>query len=323
MPKSRKRRFGITSKSRGLSGQGRHARGASGDPRKRTPVPLAPAASPSPYAPAEFGQRLLLASTLLRKAAAAPLADPLPFAALPPLVLHALRSRGSGAQPAANCADECLTLAHAYAELGIEAQVRVAELTVTDGKSGAQAVHGIPRPYWQDGRFYGHTVVWLPGHRHLIDPAAERYHEIAAWNAGPVIAAAGPGDPAADDGEISLTVTRGYLRLAYTLGPRAATASVLTDPAAHAGRDGDRVRGVNVASEVVWLLASERPAAETAVIPYPRAAALIDAARGMDRHGSAGEDVFFARRGALPGAGPVRLHQIPLPAGTPEPASIG
>lgn len=254
-----------------------------------------------------------------------PLADPLPFAALPALVMHAIRAGHPGAFPAANCVDECLILAHAYGELGIEAQVRVAELTVADTKSDAQTVHGLPRPYWQDGRFSGHTVVWLPQQRHLIDPAAERYREIAAWKAGPVIAAAGPAMyPAADDTEIPVTVARGYLRIAYTLGSRVASAAVLDDPAAQDERDGHRLRGENIAAEVIWMLATQRSPADTAVIPYPRAAALVDAVRGMERHGGTGEDVFFeSRAGELAAVGPIRLHHIPLPAGVPEPAAVG
>lgn len=278
----------------------------SGDPGKR----------PSP----EREERAVLASTLLRKAVAADLADPLPLPALPALVRHALRA---GAPVTADCARECLILAYAYAELGIEAQVRVAELVVTDAKAGTRAVHGSPRPPRSGDS--GHTVLWLPEHRHLIDPGAERYREIAAWKAGPVIAAAGrAGDPAAGEDEITLTVTRGYLRLAYTLGSRAASAGVPGHPAAREAPDGTRLRGVNTASEVIWLLATQRPAAETAVIPYPRAAALIGAVRGMDRHGAAGEDVFFERRaGELAAAGPIRLHQIPLPAGIPASAAVG
>jgi hypothetical protein len=270
--------------------------------------------------------QVLRASALLRKAAAARLSDPLPFAALPPLALHALTSRSPGALPAARCVGECLVLAYAYAELGIEAQVRTAELTVTDPRTSARAVYGSPQPGWQDDVFHGHTVVWLPAQRHLVDPAAERSREIAAYKAGPVIAAArepADGESAYGDDEFTLTVTRGYLRLAYALASRAASAAVLDHPAAQAERDASRRRGVNLASEVVWLLANERAADETAGIPYPRAAALIDAARGMDRHGSVGDDFFFRQRGAgTSGAGPIRLHEIPLPASTPEPVTV-
>lgn len=270
----------------------------SGDPREQ----------PAPPPSAESEERALLAATLLRKAVAAPLADPLPFAALPPLVLHTIRTGYPGAFPAANCVSECLILACAYAELGIEAQVRTAELTVTDGKTGALARHGIPRPHWRDGRFFGHAVVWLPRHRHLIDPAAERYTEIAAWKAGPVIAAAGP---AAGEGETAITVTRGYLRLAYALGSRMVSGEILDDPAVRDRRDDDQLCGLNIASEVIWLLATERLPAETFVIPYPRASALVDAVRGMDRHGSAGQDIYFEQRtGSLANAGPIRLHHL-------------
>jgi hypothetical protein len=302
MPKSRKRQSRLT----------RKLRGTSGDPRKQSPE--------------RIPERVLLASAILQKAAAVKLSDPLPFAALPPLAQHTIRSRFQDTLPPERCVDDCLALAHAYAELGIEAQVRVAELTVTDVTTSAKTVHGTPRPRWEDGVFSGHAVVWLPAYRHLIDPAAEQFKEIAVYKAGPVIAAAGPAQadgPGADEDEVKVTVVRGYLRLAYVLGSRAASAEVLDHPSVRAEWDGNRRRGVNVASEVVWLLANERTPTDTAMIPYPRAAALIDAAREVDRHGSLGEDFFFRERGADPSqARPIRLHEIPLPFGTPAPAAV-
>lgn len=301
MPKSRKRRFGLKSKSQRVSG----------NPAKRP-------AAPAPGAAA----RLLLASTLLSRAASVPLADPIGFAALPALTRHALRLQGLGAPVPDSPVAECLLLARAYSELGIEAQVRMAELTVTDAKTRAQNAHGVPRPHWEEGRFHGHAVVWLPRNRHLIDPDAERYPEIAAWKAGPVVAAAGPGDPARpDDGELAVTVTRGYLTLAYAIAPLDAADGVLADPAARAARDTAAAQGPNLAAEVIWLLASQRPESDTGLIPYPRAVALIDAVRRLDRHGDLGGDVTFVQRGALPGTEPFRIGQIPLPDGIPEAAS--
>jgi hypothetical protein len=300
-------------------------------------------------------RRVLLASTLLSKAAAVPLAEPLAFAALPPLALHAMKSRlPLGATSGSRCVDDCLTLACAYAELGIEAQVRVATLTVTDITTHAESAYGDPRPRWDDARwddetgrpgFTGHTVVWLPERRHLIDPSAERFPEIAAGKAGPVIAQAPPEtdagpekgaapetdpDVETDTDAVAFTVARGYLRIGYTLSGQAASAAILDVPAAQAARSTAGGAGVNVASEVVWLLASQRPAGDTAVIPYPRAAALIDAARSLRRYGSLGEDFFFTEHDpsgeTVPGpaqARLIRLHEIPLPSGTPAPLTVG
>jgi hypothetical protein len=280
-------------------------------------------------------QRVLLASTLLSKAAAVPLAEPLAFAALPPLALHALKSRlpAGRATSGSRCVDDCLTLACAYAELGIEAQVRVATLTVTDITTHAETVHGDPRPRWDDegGRtgFTGHTVVWLPERRHLIDPSAERFSAIAAGKAGPVIAQAPP-ETDTDPDAVTLTVARGYLRIGYTLSGQAASAGILDAPAAQAARSTAGGAGVNVASEVVWLLASQRTADDTAVIPYPRAAALTDAARSLRRYGSLGEDFFFTERDPSGETAPdpararlLRLHELPLPSGTPAPLAAG
>jgi hypothetical protein len=38
--------------------------------------------------------------------------------------------------PAERCVNDCLTVAHAYAQLGIAAEVRITELTVTDSVTG-------------------------------------------------------------------------------------------------------------------------------------------------------------------------------------------
>jgi hypothetical protein len=250
-----------------------------------------------------------VASVLLRKAADADLSIPLAVAAMPPLYLHA--ATADQGTPAG--VDECLVLAHAYAELGIEAQVRVASLTVTDVSTGASAEHE------------AHPLVWLPENYYLIDPAAERYDEIAVYQAGPVIAAARPGAAPGLGIALSVTVSRGYLQITYAIDSQQASAQILDHPDIQAARDTARRHGVNLASEVVWLLASGRAPADTALIPYRRAAALVHAARRMQRHESSGEDVFFRSPAASgPNGGrPVRLYGIPLPDGTPGPALVG
>src|SRR5215470_2133089 len=98
MPKSRKRQSRLMRKFRGTSG----------DPRKRSPE--------------RTPDQVLLASAILQKAAAVKLSGPLPFVALPPLAQHTIRSRFQDTLPSEHCVDDCLALAHAYAELGIEAQ---------------------------------------------------------------------------------------------------------------------------------------------------------------------------------------------------------
>lgn len=295
MPKSRKRRFGLT------SSRPRKTQGVSGNPAKR------PAGAPDAAAPGA-AERLLLASALLRRAASVPLADPVGFAALPPLTRNALRAQGLGA-PAVPGPDgpvtECLLLAGAYAALGIDAQVRGADLTVTDVQTRAETAHA------------GHAVVWLPERRHLIDPGAERYAEIASLKAGPVVAAAGPADPARpDDGAFGVTVTRGHLMLGYALGSLDTSAGVVAGAAGPETRDAARDAGANLASEVIWLLAAERTEADVALIPYPRAVALVSAVRGLDRRGDVGGDVTFVQRGSLPGTEPARIGDL-LPETAP------
>ena len=80
--------------------------------------------------------------------------------------------------PAERCLDDCLSLACAYAQLVMPAQVRAAELVITV-RDGRRATHGTLAPRWEDGMIHGHAVVWLPrpkapGRRHRRAVPAHR-----------------------------------------------------------------------------------------------------------------------------------------------------
>jgi hypothetical protein len=96
--------------------------------------------------------------------------DPLQVIALPPLIIDMIAAKYGA--PAERCADDCVILACAYAQLGITAQVRVAELAINDSLTGTSTVDGSLETRWQDGMFHGHTVLWLPAHECLVDPTA-------------------------------------------------------------------------------------------------------------------------------------------------------
>lgn len=284
------------------------ARGGSGDPRRKDIGESVP-------------EPVLRAAADLAVAADGDLSDPLTLAALPALYLELVAARNRDVLPAERCVDDCLVLAHACAQLGTAAQVRVAELTVTDTVTGLREVHGSQEPWWEDGILHGHTVVWLPERGYLIDPTAEQYEEIAAWQEGPVITSAisYPGqrkhpDPAGQP--LSITVPRGSLSLAYALGAHESSIAFLDHPVVLAERDGHLRRGANIASEVVALLASRRTADETIMLPSPRAAALIAAVRNLDEYRDNDGRLYFTTRSPQ-GSRPMRLDEIPLPAGTP------
>jgi hypothetical protein len=259
------------------------------------------------------------------EAADGDLSDPLTLAVLPALVSEMAVAEHLDELPAERCVNDCLVIAHACAQLGIAAQVRVAELTVTDSVTGLREVHGSLEPWWQDDMIHGHTVVWLPERGYLIDPTAEQYEEIAAWNGGPVIASAigYPGQekwPGEAGESLSITVPRGSLSLTYALGGHGPSMAFLDHPVVHGEGDSHFRLGVYLASEVVALLANHRTAEETAVIPSLRTVALIDAVRTLDKHRNDDGRLYFRQPGLDSPA--MRLHEIPLPRGTPPAESV-
>ena len=245
-------------------------------------------------------------------------ADPVQVTALLPLFLDAVAA--DHRLPPERCLDDCVVLAHAYAQLGIAAEVRAAELVITTA-AGQSSTHGSLNPRWQDGLMHGHAVVWLPGLAHLADVTAGQYPPIAAAGHGPVIAACTllPGsDPTGD--VVQVDVPWDSLLLAYTLAPLTTTAIMLDHPVMRIEEDGHRRRGLNVASAAVRLLADSLPAEQARLIPHRRAAALTEAVRNLPDHRTPEGDHRFMLPG--PEGHPVagRLDEIPLPGGTPPTA---
>lgn len=281
------------------------ARSVSGDPRRQAAAECAR----DEVAPEWFA----LVSAMLNADLSAPETLPL----LPALYLNWSASRYPD-MPSERCVDDCLVLAHACAQFGIEAQVRAVQLTVSDVATGAQETHGSLPPQWEDGLLHGHTVVWLPQQRLLIDPTAEQYDGIDAYREGPVIgrAAAASGDWAEDSP--SVTVARGFLGLQYLIGSLTDARTALDHPVVLDQGD-DHIRfGVNVASEVGSWLSGQRPEKDIESIPYPRAAALVRALWDMDKQRDESGDVVFSQRGReSPDSTPIRLNEIQLPAGIP------
>jgi hypothetical protein len=67
-------------------------------------------------------------------------ADPLQVVSVPPLLIDVVAME-YGLAPQ-RCVNDCLALVHAYAQLGISAQVHTVELTITDTRAGSRTVHG-------------------------------------------------------------------------------------------------------------------------------------------------------------------------------------
>lgn len=261
------------------------------------------------------------AEAALNRVLGGDLSDPVTLIEMPARFLDLVATTYAHVLPAERCADDCLILAHAYAQFGIAAEVRIAELTVADSATGSRAVNGSLEPRWEDGMLHGHTVVWVPGCGCLVDPTAEQYEGIDQYRAGPVIAVTGP--PADDNaaGPHTVRAERGWLRLTYTLGTRDASAKALDHPRVHGEREAYLRRGVNIASEVLTRLVSRRPARDTAAIPYPRMAALAEAIRNLETRTDGNGDIYFTQRGHGDDV-PVRLDDLPLPGGVPGPLQV-
>ena len=209
-----------------------------------------------------------------------------------------------------------------YAQMGIAAEVRAAELVITTA-TGQSSTHGSLAPRWHDGLMHGHAVVWLPRLAHLADVTVGQYPPDRGSRArtGHRRLHPAPGSDTAGD-LVQVEVPWDSLLLAYTLAPVVTTAIMLDHPVMRAEEGGHRRRGMNVASAAVRLLADFLPAQQASLIPRPRAAALAEAVRDLPEHRTPEGDLWFMLPG--PEGNPVaaRLDEIPLPDGTPPAAEV-
>lgn len=89
--------------------------------------------------------------------------------------------------PANTCVSACMTLHHAYAQLGITADVVPTGLIVHDA-AGERAQFATDRPHWRSETvLVGHTVLLLPEHDRLVDPTIEQVPSIRELGLGRVL----------------------------------------------------------------------------------------------------------------------------------------
>ncbi|GCE01816.1 hypothetical protein EHYA_09590 [Embleya hyalina] len=194
MPKSRRRRE--------LSGR-RRAESRSG-PRKDQP--------PRPLTSEEKAYARLFA------ALDADTSESAHLVCLPPLFVdyHATQM----GDPLQRCLDD--------AHLGLRAEVRVAELTITDARDGSTTVHGTLEPRLRGDVFHGHTLVWLVNTGHLVDPTPDRFEPPVALDRRPVVAAVAPA-PHTSTEPFEMSMHREHLLLTRALAPPAAIVALLAD----------------------------------------------------------------------------------------------
>ena len=254
MPKSRGRKPGRAARRRSQPGDPRH-RAALAEARLLT--------GPAARARARLARLLAFGDA----------ADPLQVISVPPRYMDVIVAEAAGAIEEERCADDCVILACAYAHLGIAAEIRAATLTVTDTRDQSSTAHGTLAPRWEDGLLHGHTVVWIPAWRCLIDTTILQFlpEDSLSWEA--VIARASPGSQPPEN----VTTSHGRFRVTYTLAPAGATARVLGYPRMAAEHDDLLRRGMNIAAATLALMAEHLPAERARQIPHPRAAALLAA----------------------------------------------
>ena len=245
-------------------------------------------------------------------------ADPLQVISVPPLYMDVIVAEAAGAVEEERCADDCVILACCYAHLGIAAEIRAATLTVTDTRDRSSTAHGTFTPRWEDGLLHGHTVVWIPAWRCLIDTTILQFlpEDSLSWEA--VTARAAPTSQLPE----TVTASHGRFQITYALAPAEATAPVLGYPRMLEERDNLLRRGMNIASAALALMAEHLPAERARQIPHPRAAALLAATRNLPAGQTPAGDWRFTAPGT--GGKPARLTlaEVPLPAGTPPTAPM-
>jgi len=210
-------------------------------------------------------------------------------------------------QPANSCVQSCLTLRHAYGQLGVRAEVRAVEL-VARGPSGHQIRVSGPEPSWRGVQFAGHCVLWLPETGRLIDPTVHQLDVPLVREGPPVMGRLGltGGLPTG----ACVTIRRDDLTLVYTVLSGKYTALIVNGLPITRHSEEIRREGVNVASlAVIGLRMFDR----VQEAPFPRLRTLLEAIGDAPERFVDG-NWRFAVDGPI--ASPQLLDELPLAAGT-------
>ena len=157
--------------------------------------------------------------------------------------------------PANICVDACVVLKHAYAQFGIDSEVRVVDLVVEQA-AGRRRQFGTPTPSWSGDAgnvFDGHAVLVLPEHGRYVEPAIEQFEVVRRLGKGPLIgkAVAGVGPRVMGRGLLApgvmFAAKRESLKLIYTVAEQRYSQE-LESRLAQYTTDGHRRAGVNNAA---------------------------------------------------------------------------
>lgn len=225
-------------------------------------------------------------------------------------VLWLSQKRGA---PANLCVLSCLTLRHAYGQLGIRAELRAVELVVREPSGRQLRLSGL-EPSWQGAHFAGHCVLWLPETGRLIDPTVQQFTDISLLREGPPVMGRLGLTGGLPTG-LRLPILRDDVTLLYTVLGEEYTAMIVNGPEIIAHKEEVRREGINLASLALIGLRFPEFVDRARAAPFPRLHSLLDAIGDAPENFAEDKNWRFAVAG--PDASPRLLDEIPLPAGTP------
>lgn len=222
-----------------------------------------------------------------------------------------------GRAPANICVGACMTLRHAYGQLGVRAELLPVDLAIRTPDGGGTR-YGSLTPTWTSMSWNGHCVLLLPDSERVVDATVEQFDEVREVGMGPmvgkvVLSTVGTQMPSG----AQVVLQRGKLVLTYTVAGPEALASIVEHPEAVAHADDHRRTGVNVASYTVAALRSEGVRGRAMQAPHPRLRALLHAVGDAPLEADEAGDVRFLLPDQEGKDQWLRLDEVPLPPSVP------
>ncbi|SDP62426.1 hypothetical protein SAMN04487981_12953 [Streptomyces sp. cf386] len=232
---------------------------------------------------------------------------------------HLWAALADGRVPANVCVDACMTLRHAYGQLGVRAELLPVDLAV-QCKDGSGTRYGSLTPSWSGTSWNGHCVLVLPDSERFVDATVEQFDEVREIGAGPMIGKVAL--PTHDCGMLmepgaQVMLQRGDLVLTYTIAGPDALASIVEHPEMAAHADRHHRTGVNAASFTLAALRGEGVRGRAMQAPHPRLRALLRAVGDARYEADEGGDVRFRVADQTGRELWLRMDEIPLPPTVP------
>lgn len=227
-----------------------------------------------------------------------------------------------GRAPANVCVDACMTLRHAYGQLGARAELLPVTVEVRSARDGGGTRYGSLTPSWTGTSWNGHCVLVLPDSERFVDATVEQFEEIREIGMGPMVGKVALSSHRTQDGALmepgtQVAIQRGDVVLTYTVAGPEALASIVEHPEAVAHAGDYRRTGVNVASLTLAALRGEGVRGRAMQAPSPRLRALLRAVGDAPYEGDETGDVWFRLPDQDGRERLLRLDEIPLPPSVP------